>query len=165
MQIVETFMPFREMVPNPGFETQRQRALAGLATVTIDPPIVHIVQALNRLPFCFTLQSCYGHFLHAGCADPQNCRALPAAAPNDAPDTVEYRIAYIALSLDRSPDGERFLDRIKTIVDIDPAYVQFGCAQWFWDQQVNSYVIQVESPMASNTRMWRRPLRYQRRWW
>ena len=138
---METFMAFRDMVPNPGFGDQRRRVLDGLADVAIDAPIVSIVQHLNLLPFCFTLQSCYGHFLYTGCSDPLNCRALPATVPDDA---VDYHIAYIAFCLDRCPDGEHFLDRIRTIVDIDPAYIQFGCAGWFWDQQVNSYVIQVE---------------------
>jgi len=27
---------------------------------------------------------------------------------------------------------------------IDPEYIQFGCAEWFWKRQVNSYVLQVE---------------------
>lgn len=137
---METFMAYREMVPNPAFEDQRRKALGSLTNVQIDPPIVEMVNTLNRLPFCFTLQSCYGHFLYAGCSDPQNCNALPASISGDR---VEYRIAYVAFCLDRSPEGERFLDNIKTIVDIDPEYIQFGCAQWFWDQQVNSYVIQV----------------------
>ena len=27
---------------------------------------------------------------------------------------------------------------------IEPEYIQFGCAEWFWEQQVNSFVLQVE---------------------
>jgi len=27
---------------------------------------------------------------------------------------------------------------------IDCKYIQFGCADWFWERQINSYTLQVE---------------------
>jgi hypothetical protein len=33
---------------------------------------------------------------------------------------------------------------LEDLTGIDPEYVQFGCAEWFWERQVNSYVLQVE---------------------
>ena len=27
---------------------------------------------------------------------------------------------------------------------IEPEYIQFGCAEWFWERQVNSFALQVE---------------------
>ncbi len=34
--------------------------------------------------------------------------------------------------------------QLKDIPSIDPEYVQFGCAEWFWERHVNSYALQVE---------------------
>ncbi|MBS3818942.1 hypothetical protein KGY73_05505 [bacterium] len=45
---------------------------------------------------------------------------------------------------ENTPSGQRFFDRLKEIISLDPQNVQFGCAQWFWERQVNSYVLQVE---------------------
>jgi hypothetical protein len=36
------------------------------------------------------------------------------------------------------------LDALKGIADIDPENIQFCCAEWFWERQLNSYVLQVE---------------------
>ncbi len=30
------------------------------------------------------------------------------------------------------------------VPSLDPGCIQFGCADWFWERQVNSYVPQVE---------------------
>jgi hypothetical protein len=30
------------------------------------------------------------------------------------------------------------------VPEIDPIYIQFGCAEWFWERYPNSYVLQVE---------------------
>ena len=29
-------------------------------------------------------------------------------------------------------------------MDVDPDNIQFCCAEWFWERQVNSYALQVE---------------------
>lgn len=107
----------------------------------IDAPIIDLINGFNRLPFCFTLQSCYGHFVYNGQHDPHNFEPLPATG---ALNEVEYRIAYIAFCIENSPLGRNLLERLKGITAIDPQYVQFCCAQWFWQQQINSYALQVE---------------------
>ena len=33
---------------------------------------------------------------------------------------------------------------LRKIPVIDPEYIQFGCAKWFWERQVNSFVLQIE---------------------
>ena len=43
-----------------------------------------------------------------------------------------------------SPGGRDLFQRLQAVTAIDPAYVQSGCAEWFWERQVNSYVLQVE---------------------
>jgi hypothetical protein len=33
---------------------------------------------------------------------------------------------------------------LRDIPSIEPEYIQFGCSEWFWERQVNSYALQVE---------------------
>jgi hypothetical protein len=107
----------------------------------IDAPIVELVRRLNELPHCFTLQSCYGHFLYASQDDPHYLGALPVTG---AIARVEYRIAYLAFCVENSVLGKGVLAVLQGITTIDPSSVQFGCATWFWERQINSYVLQVE---------------------
>jgi len=107
----------------------------------IDEPIIELVNAFNELPYCFTLQSCYGHFVYSGQNDPQNLKPLPLT---DTIYRVEYRIAYVAFCVEYSDFGRTLLDVLKAIKDIDPDNIQFCCAEWFWERQVNSYALQVE---------------------
>jgi len=53
-------------VENPQYQDQRQKSLADLNNGMIDVPIIGLINDFNRLPFCFTLQSCYGHFVYNG---------------------------------------------------------------------------------------------------
>ena len=39
---------------------------------------------------------------------------------------------------------KEFFEIVKKIPAIDPKNIQFCCAEWFWNRQVNSYVLQVE---------------------
>jgi hypothetical protein len=50
-------------------------------------------------------------------------------------------VAFCVEAVDR---GRAFLERLSRLPEIEPAYVQFGCADWFWDQWPNSYTLQVE---------------------
>jgi len=107
----------------------------------IDAPIVHIIRALNNLPYCFTLQCCYGHFVYDGHWDPHNLDPLPESAQISR---VEYRIAYIAFCLEYSDSGKMLLRSLSDITNLDPENIQFCSARWFWRRQVNSYALQVE---------------------
>jgi hypothetical protein len=126
---------------NPHYQEQRQRILAGLPDVIIDAPIIEVVKGLNKLPYCFTLQSCYGHFLYNGQNNPNNLDPLPVTTSITG---VEYRIAYVAFCIDNNNLGRRLLDNLKRITAIDPENIQFCCAEWFWERQINSYALQVE---------------------
>jgi hypothetical protein len=139
---LETFTEPKRLVENPGYREQRLASLAGLSTETIDKPIRALIAAFNRLSCCFSLQSCYGHFLCEGRRDPQNLKPLPGAEPDSG--VVEYRIAFIAFCVDNNDHGRRFLAASRRIPEIDPDNIQFGCAEWFWERQPNSYVLQVE---------------------
>ena len=139
---METFCTSRSLIDNPQFNRQRERAQSGLNAGMLDRPIVPIITALNADPGCFTLQSCWGHFLPDGEDDLHTLK--PLAARFSRYDEVEYRIAYIAFCVDTGPRGRKLLKAMEQIPAIEPEYVQFGCAHWFWKQQVNSYVLQVE---------------------
>lgn len=107
----------------------------------IDTPLIELIHRFNEFPYCFTLQCCYGHFTYKGQDNPHNLEPLPVT---DRIEKVKYQIAYIALCIQNSPSGQRFLEELKEIPSLDPQNVQFGCARWFWERQVNSYVLQVE---------------------
>lgn len=138
---METFAEPRPLVANPAFAAQKRKSLADLTDDVIDPPIAVIVARFNQLPCCFTLQSCFGHFLYPGQKDPFCCDPLP-----DLPSgtKVDYKIAYLALCLEDSGPGRRLLENLRTIPQIDPDNIQFCSADWFWNSQVNSYALQVE---------------------
>ena len=138
---MNTFIPLKGFVANPHFPEQREQALSELDLGDIDPPIVDIVKTFQDLPDCFTLQCCYGHFLYTGQPDPHFIGPLPAM---EEIDQVEYRIAYIALCIEDSHGGRELFRRLQGLEALDPKYIQFGCAEWFWERQVNSYVLQVE---------------------
>ena len=138
---METFITEKKLVNNPDFVKQKEKCLSGLTDDMIDRPILNLVNKLNRLSFCFTLQSCYGHFVYEGQNEPANLEPLPSISDIEK---VEYRIAYLALCLENSESGKTFLQELKGLEQIDPQNIQFGSAVWFWQRQINSYAIQVE---------------------
>ena len=115
--------------------------MCDLIVEMIDMPIINLIKGFNKLPCCFTLQSCYGHFVYEGQKDPNNLKPLPAS---DTIAKVEYKIAYIAFCIEKSASGIALLETLKKITTIDPENVQVFCAEWFWKRQVNSYALQVE---------------------
>ena len=137
---METYIEPKELVEDPGFERERSAALAGLSDDMIDPPIVELMRGINSLPFCFSLQCCYGHFVRQGQEDEHNLERLPGSGSG----TVEYRIAYLCLCVENSDEGRRLLAEMKRVAEADPDYVQFCSAQWFLDRRVNTYCLQVE---------------------
>ena len=139
---METYTEPKELVENPLYQEQRRAILAGLSDDMIDGPIVGIVNDLNRLPFCYTMQSCYGHFLYEGQRDPANVEPLPATG---IAGPVHYRIAYICFCVENSSAGRGFLKILQGVTDIDPDYVQLCSADWFWEKQVNTYALQILS--------------------
>ena len=137
---METFTGTKALVEDPHYHDLRQKSLVGLHDGMIDNPIIELINAFNKLPFCFTLQCCYGHFICGNQNDPHNLEPLPLT---DTIARVEYRIAYIALCIENSDLGRMLIDALMGIANIDPENIQFGCAEWFWERQVNSYALQV----------------------
>ncbi len=120
---------------------QKQKSLSDLTDDMVDMPIIELINGYNKLPYCFTLQSCYGHFVYNGQKDTHGLESLPAKG---IIGTIEYRIGYIAFCIENNHLGRKLFEVFKGIAAIDPENVQFCCVEWFWKRQVNSYVLQVE---------------------
>ncbi len=136
---METFTKPRPLEDNSDFARQRATALVGLEGASIDEPLRELIADLNRLPYCFTLQCCWGHFLVPGETDELTLAAPPARGMAE----LDYKLAYVALCVSDDDIGRSFRDDIAGLVDAEPRFVQFGSADWFWERQVNSYAIQV----------------------
>jgi hypothetical protein len=138
---METFTELKVLLENPHFQEQKKMALCELTDDMIDMPIVSLIKGFNNLPYCYTLQCCYGHFVYNGQNNTYNLDPLPA---KEIITKVEYRIAYIAFCIENNASGQGMFEALKGITDIDPKNIQFCCAEWFWNRQINSYVLQVE---------------------
>jgi len=137
---METFAPAQPFVHNPGYRDDCQQVKAAIDLNAVDVPIRALITALNQLRYCYTLQCCYGHFLHARQSNPHNLERLPA---NDI-GPVHYRIAYLALCLENSTPGIRLRSYLERVPEVGAGYIQFGSPKWFWEQSPNSYALQVE---------------------
>ena len=137
---METFTTPREFVENLRYLQDRQEILEALDLRVIDQPIAELIEGFALLPQCFTLQCCYGHFLYAPGQDRHNLERLPPRYDGQ----VNYRIAYVAFCLENSTRGWAFRESLELVPSLDPDYVQFGSADWFWERYPNSYALQVE---------------------
>ena len=138
---METFAGPKPLVLDPNYSKEKLRILSGLKDDMIDSPIIGVINALNSLPYCFTLQSCYGHFLYDTQADSHNIAPLPVT---DRIPQVTYKIAYIAVCVENSKEGKSLLEDFQQITALDPENIQFGSPEWFWNRDLNSYALQVE---------------------
>jgi hypothetical protein len=138
---LETFTKLKDFVPDPHFEERRNDALNHLNMEAIDAPIMDLIKGFSKLSFCFTQQCCYGHFAYGGQLDPHNLEHLPMTG---GLESVEYRIAYVALCLQNHDAGRQLFSDLEKIPMLNPENIQFGCAEWFWESQVNSFALQVE---------------------
>jgi hypothetical protein len=138
---LETYVAAKNLVHNPHFSEQRQKALIDLDRASIDEPISDLITRLANLPYCFTLQSCYGHFLLDDQSDPHNVERLPTL---NHPINVEYRIAYLAVCVKENQSGRLLIKDLSKLCLREPQNIQYGSAEWFWERQINSYVVQVE---------------------
>ena len=149
---METFTEAKPFIDDPKYEKKREKALIELQRLvksgSIDIPIIEIVTGFATLPHCFTLQSCYGHFIHAQQKNPENVE--PISKYQNIKSIANYRIAYMAWCIQNNELGRILFDDLKTITEVEPAFIQFGSAEWFWERYVNSYVLQVEPESSKN---------------
>ncbi|MDN7023661.1 hypothetical protein FGU65_01895 [Methanoculleus sp. FWC-SCC1] len=143
---METFEEARPLTDDPAYDTERQIAQAGLRAAmgdgSIDPPLIGLLWEFSLVPHCFTLQSCYGHFVHE--RQPELHNLEPLADYADTLSDVLYRIAYLAVCIRKSEAGRALQRDLRSVAAIDPPYIQHGSAGWFWEQRINTYVLQVE---------------------
>lgn len=143
---METYTQAKPMVEDLSYEARRNDSISllknELSAGNIDPPLIDLLRDISKIPHCYTLQSCYGHFVHDLQTDKNNTE--PLKKYKDSISQVHYRIAYMAFSIQKSVFGRRFHDDLKKVVEIDPEFIQFGSSDWFWKQVVNTYVVQLE---------------------
>jgi len=58
--------------------------------------------------------------------------------------SIRYQITCIALCIENSRDGRILRSSLAQIAVRAPDCIQFGSADWFWEQCVNTDVLQVE---------------------
>ena len=95
---MQTYTKARPIEDDPDFEARRDAARAALDLPDVDEPMVPLVEELNRLPHCFTLQCCFGHFVADGETDPRTL----APPPPMGKKSMEYNLAYVAFCAVRS---------------------------------------------------------------
>jgi hypothetical protein len=135
---METYTDHKPFRHNPHFKADRLIALDNLDLNLIDFPLIKLVKDINRLPCLFTLQCCHGHFLKK---DGEEILNLELSQTNEQ---VKYRLAYIVFCIEDSLSGRDIKKRLVNIqLSIDQDKIQFCSAQWFWDQWLNSYALQV----------------------
>lgn len=150
---METFIEAKPFVPNPGYQKEREKALSGLkeelSKGSIDSPLIELMLEFSKVPHCFTLQCCYGHFVHDENTDRENIEALSKYCIKD--QRILYRIAYLALCIQNNDAGRKLFKDLQDLAESNPEYIQFGSAEWFWKQNVNSYAIQVGPAQSKNS--------------
>jgi hypothetical protein len=99
---LETFIETKELMENPYYKLHRQKSLCDLTDDMIDLPIIKVINGFNKLPYCFTLQSCYGHFV---CNDQKDSHYLEPLQVKKTITKMEYRIAPTAQCLLPCPQG------------------------------------------------------------
>ena len=138
---METFVPPKNLAENPRYLNQRRGTLDVLDERMIDTPIVGLIREMNLLPYCFTLQCCFGHF---GQNDQGDSYYLESACISDKNRDISYRLAYVCFCVENTVSGRWLLGLLADMPSVDPQYLQFGSAEWFWSRQVNTFVLQVQ---------------------
>jgi hypothetical protein len=137
---LETFEQPREFVEHASYAGDRETVMGAFDPASIDTPILDVVQGFAELPHCFTLQSCFGHFVWDGQPDSHSLEVVPERDVG----SVTYSIAYLALCIEQSAAGTRLRESLDGVRAVDVDCVQFGSPDWFWEQYPNSYALQVE---------------------
>ena len=143
---METFTSPKPFKPHPEFATERAMALQRLEELIRlaepDPPLITLLLQFMQIPFCFTLQSCYGQFVYN--QSPGDRNLAPVSSFPDGVQYLRYRLAYMVFCIEDKVQGHALYGDLESMTDIDPLYIQFGSADWFWDMTPNTYVIQLE---------------------
>ncbi|MFC1669586.1 hypothetical protein ACFL20_04285 [Spirochaetota bacterium] len=144
---MRTYTDAKPFTEDPDYNSNREKALRGFDPGIIDEPIADIINGFAGLSYCYTLQSCFGHFVHGEQRDLNNIEPLSGYDENSR---ISYRIAYLAFCIENSDNGRKLYCDLEKVPRIDPGYIQFGSAGWFWRRCKNTYVLQVEPEKDKN---------------
>lgn len=143
---METFRKAGPLISNRDYQRDRQESLLSLRDEiekgSIDLPVLALLRDFSTIPHCYSLQCCFGHFVHE--KEPDNHNLAPLAPYIGSIRCVRYRIAYLALCIENSGPGRELIRDLDQITDVAPDCIQFGCADWFREKVKNSYILQVE---------------------
>jgi len=143
---MDTFIPARPFTHHPGYLSDRKNAQRELEMEilkgSIDPPLLPLIRECIPITHFFTVQCCYGHFVHDLEPDTENL-VLPSRYLGKV-ETVTYRLAYLAVCIQDNGRGREFYADLEALAEENPDYFQFGSADWFWEGMVNTYCIQLE---------------------
>jgi len=103
---METYCELKPFTENPNFDRQKEKALKKLNLNLIDAPLQPMIKQLNDLPHCFTLQCCFGHFVHDKQPDENSLEPISKFVDTD---DILYRIAYVAFCIKNSEQGKWLL--------------------------------------------------------
>ena len=143
---METFTCARPFSPHPSYFPDREKAHRELELKiqqdSIDRPLIPMIQECIPVPHCYTVQCCFGHFVHEREPDAKNL--VPLSYYTGLVEHVNYRLAYLTVCLQDSTGGRQMYADLEALAALDPDYIQFGSADWFWERTVNTYCIQLE---------------------
>jgi len=140
---MQTYKEVQSLEDDPGFTDKREKIVLTLDLRVIDEPIRDIVEGFLKVPYCYTIQCCFGHSVLEG-DDEHNL--TPLSTRENLPEDTEvlWRIPYIAFCIQNSEDGERLIEDLGGLAVIDPYNIQFCSAEWFLQRWTNTYALQVE---------------------
>ena len=149
---METFTPARPFTRHPGYLSDRKKAHRELEREilmgSIDAPLLPIIQECFLITHFFSIQCCYGHFVHNLQPDTENL--VPPSHYKGKIETVRYRLAYLAVCIQDNIQGNEMYSDMEKLAADNPDYIQFGSADWFWERMVNTYCIQLEPERLKN---------------
>ena len=140
---MQTYTEPQPLEDDPGFHEKRERTVSTLDLKIIDEPIRDIVEGFLKVPYCYTIQCCFGHSVLEG-DDEHNL--IPLSTRKDLPEDAQvlWRIPYIAFCVQNCREGERLIKDLEGLTAIDPDNIQFCSAEWFLKRWTNTYALQVE---------------------
>lgn len=149
---METFTPAKPFTLHPGYLSDRENAHRELEEEmlrgSIDPPVLPMIRECMPIIHFFTVQCCFGHFVHD--LEHDNGNLVPPSQYMGKIETVRYRLAYLAICLQNNIRGRELYSDLKELATDNPDYIQFGSADWFWERMVNTYCIQLEPERLKN---------------
>jgi hypothetical protein len=150
---METFTSARPFTLHPGYASDRDKTNRELEeemlSGSIDAPLLPIIRDWMPITHCFTVQCCFGHFVHDREPDIENL--VPPSRYRGKIETVRYRLAYVAVCIQDTICGREMYADLEELAADNPDYIQFGSAGWFWERLVNTYCIQLEPERLKNT--------------